>query len=102
MCIRLVLNQTNQGLPAAWFLSMNWRVVARISSSMVSIRFEGSGQAEVRGHRPTHLEAEGDQRRGVPCHDPPVHRQEPGSRQALVRLVQYQPDAHLDSSQQGI
>ncbi len=43
MCMRVVLNQTNQGLPSCCFASMNLTVLASTSSSIVSIRFFVSG-----------------------------------------------------------
>ena len=43
MCMRVVLNQTNQGLPSFCFSSMNLMVAASTSSSIVSIRFFVSG-----------------------------------------------------------
>ena len=43
MCMRVVLNQTNQGLPSCWLLSMNLVVAASTSSSIVSMRFFVSG-----------------------------------------------------------
>ena len=39
MCMRVVLNQTNHGLPPCCCLSMNLVVSASTSSSTVSIRF---------------------------------------------------------------
>ncbi len=42
-CIRVVLNHTKKGFLSFTFLSMNLSAAARISWSMVSIRFEVSG-----------------------------------------------------------
>ena len=65
-------------------------------------RFGRVAQAELRGHRPARQEAHGDGGRGVPRRHARLHR--PGARggQAVLRLVQPQPHAHLDPAEAGI
>ena len=60
------------------------------------------GQAALRGHRPAHEEADGDDRRGSARPDHEVHRREAEGRQALVRLVQHDPHAHPHPPQGGV
>ena len=56
------------------------------------------GQAEVRGHRAAHRRADGDGRPGVPDRRGRLHRQGAPGQPAVLRLVQLDPDAHLDPS----
>ena len=56
------------------------------------------GQAEVRGHRAAHRRAHGDGRPGVPDRRGRLHRQGAPGQPAVLRLVQLDPDAHLDPS----
>ena len=65
-------------------------------------RFGEVGQAALRGHRPAHEEADGDDRRGGARPDPQVPRREAEGRQALVRLVQHDPHAHQHPPQGGV
>ena len=62
----------------------------------------GLGQADLRGHRPARHQAHGDGGRGVPRRHPRLHR--PGARgeEAVLRLVQPQPHAHLDPAEAGV
>ena len=60
------------------------------------------GQAALRGHGPAHEEADGDDRRGSARPDLEVHGREAEGRQALVRLVQHDPHAHLHPPQGGV
>ena len=60
------------------------------------------GQAALRGHRSADEEADGDDRRGGARSDRQVHRREAAGRQALVRLVQHDPHAHLHPPQGGV
>ena len=57
------------------------------------------GQAELRGHRPAHQEAHGDGGRGIPQRHDRLHRPRQPGQEAVLRLVQFDPHAHLDPSQ---
>ena len=56
------------------------------------------GQAEVRGHGAADRRADGDGRPGVPDRRGRLHRQGAPGQPAVLRLVQLDPDAHLDPS----
>ena len=60
------------------------------------------GQAEVRGHRPAHPEAHGDGGRGVSRRHARLHRPRQPRQEAVLRVDQLQPHAHLDPSQEGV
>ena len=65
-------------------------------------RFGAVGQAEMRGHRAAHQKADGDDRRGIPqCLDR-LHRPREPRQEAVLRLVQSEPHAHLDPAQAGV
>ena len=57
------------------------------------------GQAEMRGHRAAHQEAHGDDRRGIPQGLDRLHRPREPRQEAVLRLVQSEPHAHLDPAQ---
>ena len=57
------------------------------------------GQAELRRHRPAHQEAHGDGGRGVSQGHARLHRPREPGQEAVLRLVQFEPHAHLDPSQ---
>ena len=59
----------------------------------------GLGQAEMRGHRPADEEAHGDRGRRVPRRLARLHRPRQQGQEAVLRLVQLHPDAHLHPSQ---
>ena len=65
-------------------------------------RFGRVGKQTHRGHRTADQEADGDGRRGVPRRRHRLHR--PGARggQAVLRLVELDPDARLHPSQGGV
>ena len=60
------------------------------------------GQAEVRRYRPADQEADGDDRRRGAGRDHEVHRRQADGRQALVRVVQHDPHAHLHAPEAGV
>ena len=62
----------------------------------------GLGQAEMRGHRPDDHEADGDGGRGVPRRLARLHRPRQQGQEAVLRLVQLDPDAHLHPSEAGV
>ena len=60
------------------------------------------GQAEMRGHRAAHQEANGDGRRGISDRLTRLHRPRQPRQEAVLRLVQSEPHAHLDPAQAGV
>ena len=56
------------------------------------------GQAEVRGHRPADPEAHGDGRSRIPERLARFRQSRQSRQQAVLRVVQHQPHAHLDAS----
>ena len=60
------------------------------------------GQAALRGHRPADHQAHGDRRRGVRRRHARLHRPRQPRQEAVLRVDQLQPHAHLDPSQEGV
>ena len=65
-------------------------------------RVSERGASRNRGHRPADEEAHGDRGRGVPRRLAQFHRPRAQGQQAVLRLVQLDPDAHLHPSQAGV
>ena len=64
--------------------------------------FRYLGQAKMRGYRAAHQEAHGDDRRGIPRRLDGFHRPRKSRQEAVLRVVQSEPHAHLDPSQARI
>ena len=62
-------------------------------------RFGAMGEAELRGHRSARQEAHGDGGPGVPGRHVELHRSRQPAEEAVLRLVQFEPHAHLDAPQ---
>src|SRR5208282_2869789 len=55
------------------------------------------GQAKLYGHRPAYQKAYGNRGPGVSQRNARLHRPREQSEEAVLRLVQFEPHAHLDS-----
>ena len=58
--------------------------------------------AEDREHRAADDQAHGDGGRGVPRREPQVHREGQRGRQAVLRVVELDPHAHLHPPEEGV
>ena len=57
------------------------------------------GQTKVRGYRPAHQKADGNNRRGIPCRFDGFYRSGKPRQEVLLCVVQSKSDAYLDPTQ---